>query len=275
MLVAVTSTEVGAVHKLRTSTRRVQAHLALLDLLSTSDSALPVPPHKQETAAVLRRLKRVRRAAGAVRDLDVQTGTIQMDAPQKAAVHKGTSGDTIRKQARQLRKHLESNREAEARRLVRVLQAEEHPLAAELQALEQAIQTVKGKALAAAGLIDRVQLHFTAGVKGILRPGKADLPRAIEALHEDDLHAVRKLAKLSRYMLESAPEGSRALAVAERYEALQEAGGRWHDWLLLQQISARFHGRKAELTQRYATHAASELAEYRLRLTELLPALQK
>ena len=275
MLVAVTSTEVGAVHKLRTSTRPVQAHLALLDLLSTGDGALPVPAHKQETAAVLRRLKRVRRAAGAVRDLDVQTGIIQMDAPQKAAVHKGTPGDTIRKQARQLRKHLESNREAEARRLVRVLQAEEHPLAAELQALEQVIQTIRGRALATVSLIDRVRMHFAAGVKGILRPGKASLPRAIEALHEEDLHAVRKLAKLSRYMLEIAPDGSRAHAEAERYEALQEAGGRWHDWLLLQQISAGFHGRKAELTQRYATHAASELAEYRLRLTELLPALQK
>ena len=54
----------------------------------------------------------------------------------------------------------------------------------------------------------------------------------------------------------------------------RKPAGRWHDWLLLQQLSEDFHGRKAELSTRYGTHASAALAEYRLRLNEMLPGLQ-
>ena len=200
MLVAVTSTEVGAVHKLRTTTRRVQAHLTLLDLLRTGEKPLSVPAHTDEMVAVLRRLRRVRRAAGTVRDLDVQTSMIRLDAPQKSTVHKGTPGDKVRKQAKELRKALDAKREAEARSLVRVLQSEEQELATELRALEMAIKPAKRRILSSAGLIDRVQQHFATGIKSVLRSSKqpADLQRNIERLSEDDLHTVRKLAKLCR-----------------------------------------------------------------------------
>lgn len=282
MLVAVTSTEVGAVHKLRTTTRRVQAHLSLLDLLSHGDHPVNVPSHQDEIRAVMQHLRRIRRAAGAVRDLDVQTSMIAMDAPQKAAVHKGTAGDAIRKQAKKLRKRLEVQRDVEVTTLVATLKDEEQDLAASLRALEQAIRPAKRRSLSQDVLLEHAEEFFAAHVRPILRLRKSDsgdatqvLKRRMEQLDEDALHSLRKAAKICRYMVEMASVGSSARAAAERFEAVQEAGGHWHDWMLLRQLSEDFHGRKAELTQRYAAHAVAALAEYRLKLTELIPTFKQ
>jgi len=281
MLVAVSSTEVGAVHKLRTTTRRVQAHLELLELLGHGDHPMRLPEHQSEARTVVQHLRRIRRAAGAVRDLDVQTSMIALDAPQKAAVHNGSTGDTVRKQAKKLRKHLDAQRDEEAKKLVAVLKDEEQDLAASLRELEQIIKPAHRRVLTAAALLQHAEEFFIAHVKPFLRaqrPRKnedehAQLQRRLERLNEDKLHAIRKAAKLCRYMVEIAPEGTPARAAAKKFEAVQEAGGHWHDWLLLQQLATNFHGRKAELTRRYEIHTKAALADYRLRLSELLPKL--
>jgi CHAD domain-containing protein len=282
MLVAVTSTEVGAVHKLRTTTRRVQAHLSLLDLLNHGDHPVNVPSHQDEIREVMQHLRRIRRAAGAVRDLDVQTSMIALDAPEKVAVHKGTPGDEVRKQAKKLRKHLEAQRDVEAQKLVATLKDEEQDLAGSLRALEQAIKPARRRTLSHAVLLEHAEEFFAGHVRPILHLRKAAeddetqvLQRRVDRLDEDALHSLRKAAKLCRYMVEMAPEGSKARAAAERFEAVQEAGGHWHDWLLLQQLSADFHGRKAELTQRYAKHAMAALADYRLKLMEVIPTFKQ
>lgn len=281
MLVAISSTEVGAVHKLRTTTRRMQAHLELLELLGHGDHPMRLPEHQSEVRAVVQHLRRIRRAAGAVRDLDVQTSMIALDAPQKAAVHNGSTGDTVRKQAKKLRKHLDAQRDEEAKKLVAVLKDEEQDLAASLRELEQTIKPAHRRVLTAAALLQHAEEFFIAHVKPVLRaqrPRKnedehAQLQRRLEQLNENKLHAIRKAAKLCRYMVEIAPEGTPARAAAEKFEAVQEAGGHWHDWLLLQQLATNFHGRKAELTHRYEIHTNGALADYRLRLSELLPKL--
>ena len=289
MLVAVTAAEVGAVHKLRTGTRRVEAYLRMLDVLGSGAHAAKVPEHVKEMKAVERRLRRVRRVAGAVRDLDVQTEIIRYDMPVKAAVHDGTPGDTVRKQAKELRKHLQAEREDEAGRLITTLKAEEQKVAAALNALEEVLKPASRPAVSPAEVQRRIQAWFTAQASPLLYPqdakqgtkngkgnGKSessDLRTAIERLKDRQLHALRKSAKLCRYMAESAPDNAALRQTAERYEALQEAGGKWHDWLLLTQLSARFHGRKAQLTERYRKHRDAALAEYRLRLHDLLPVL--
>lgn len=282
MLVAVTATEVGAVHKLRTTTRRVEAQISLVELLAGGEKPVHLPPHTDEADAVRRRLRKVRRAAGVVRDLDVQTNAIELDAPLKAAVHKGSPGDIMRREAKALRKHLSALREHEAEKLVAVLKAEEQKLAASLRALEQAIKPANRGTVAPSTLVVRIEHGFAERTKGLLtrraakgETAKESLRFAIEALSEDDLHTVRKAAKLCRYMAESAPEGSPAFAMAERFEAMQEAGGHWHDWLLLEELSRRFHGKKADLTQRYAKHRDAALADYHLKLAELLPAVEE
>lgn len=281
MLVAITSTEVGAVHKLRTTTRRVQAHLELMELLGHGDHPMRLPEHHTEARGVVQRLRRIRRAAGSVRDLDVQTSMITLDAPEKAAVYNGSTGDAVRKQAKKLRKYLEAQREDEAKKLVAVLKDEEQDLAASLRALEQTIKPAHSRSLTAATLLEHAEEFFVAHLKPVLRaqrPRKnedehAQLQRRLERLDEDTLHAIRKAAKLCRYMVEIAPEGTPARATAKQFEAVQGAGGHWHDWLLLQQLATNFHGRKAELTHRYEIHTNAALADYHLRLSELLPKL--
>ena len=284
MLVAVTAAEVGAVHKLRTGTRRVEAQMRMLDALGSGAHAAKIPEHAEEMKAVDRRLRRVRRAAGAVRDLDVQTEIIRYDMPAKAAVDEGTPGDAARKQGKELRKHLQAKRDVEAKDLIATLRAEEEKLAAALHALEQALKPPTQPAVTPAEVQRRIRAWFTQQAMPLLRDGSvkrrgkgaSNDPRlSIEHLNDRALHALRKAAKLCRYMAESAPDDAALRQTAERYEAVQEAGGTWHDWLLLTQISGRFHGRKAELTQRFRKHRDAALAEYRLRLDDLLPVLMK
>ena len=278
MLVAVASAEVGAVHKLRTSTRRVEAQMSLLDALAGGAKPVVLPPHADEADAVRKRLRRVRQAAGVVRDLDVQWETIRMDAPAKTEVHEGSPGDSMRKEAKKLRKHLAKQREHEVVRLKGTLRDEEEKLAVSLRALELALQPAEGRVVAQAVLVDRIEHWFVQATHGVLgtranagESAKDALQRAVYGLGEEALHTVRKAAKLCRYMAESAPVGSAAAAMAERFEAIQEAGGTWHDWLLLERMAADFHGKQAGLTERYRKHRDAALAEYQLRLVELLP----
>jgi CHAD domain-containing protein len=276
MLVALSLPAAGAVHKLRTSTRRVESQLMLLEVLAKGPKPLALPPHADEVAAVRKRLHKVRQAAGAVRDLDVQCDAIDMDAPSKTAVHKGSPGDALRKEAKTLRKHLAARRDHEAATLADLLKAEETKLAASLGELELALQPTEARPIAQAVLIERIESWFAQATRAVLKiapqPGEA-LSRGVMALGADDLHALRKAAKLCRYMAESAPEGSRAHAMSARFEAMQEAGGLWHDWLLLERLSASFHGKEAGLTVRYRKHRDAALADYQLRLVELLPAV--
>ncbi|WP_041592422.1 CHAD domain-containing protein [Terriglobus roseus] len=278
MLVAVTGAEVGAVHKLRTSTRRVEAQMRLLEMLSTGAKPIRLPDYAAEAKAVRRRLMKVRRAAGVVRDLDVQTTIIRMDAPSKSAVHRDSPGDIMRRQAKKLRKYLEDERDREAVKLQIVLHAQVEKLAADLQALEHALKSPREVTATEASLSARLQGWFAEQTTALIRQKKMKGPSAeaneqysVAMLDEDELHTVRKAAKLCRYVAESAPEGSATHALAVRFESMQEAGGRWHDWLLLEQLSRHFHGKDAELTVRYGKHRDAALEDYRLRLSELMP----
>ncbi len=280
MLVAVSAAEKSAVHKLRTSTRRVEAQMTLLSVLARGEKPLQLPPYRNEVDAVRKRLRRVRRAAGAVRDLDVQSDAILADAPNGADLHEGTPGDTVRKQAKQLRKHLEAQREHEAARLVATLTEEEQKLAASLRTLEKTLKPVNARIVSQAKLVQDIERWFARQTHRVLQArAKANetpqdtLRRHLEVLDEDALHTIRKAAKLCRYMAESTPETSPAHIMADRFEAMQEAGGTWHDWLLLQRLSARFHGKHAKLTERYGKHCEAALADYHLKLAELLPAV--
>ncbi|MGI4755339.1 MAG: CHAD domain-containing protein [Janthinobacterium lividum] len=278
MLVATTAAEVGAVHKLRTSTRRVEAHLRLVDLLEHATKPKAIPEHATEAKAVQRRLRRVRRAAGAVRDLDVQADAIWYDAPAKTAANDDAIA-AVRKQAKALRKHLNHMRGTEAAKLIDVLHAQQQKLAAALQALEQAMKPASVPAVEPAKMAKYIERWFANEAQSLLQPGhkqakgEASWQSRLQVLDEDGLHNLRKVAKLCRYMAESAPDDLHTRQLAEQFEAVQETGGNWHDWLLLVQLSKGFHGKKAELTQRYTQHSEQALAKYRQTLLSLLPSL--
>ncbi len=281
MLVAKTAAEKGPVHKLRTTTRRMEAQLVLLQQLPG------VPEHAREATEVDRLLRRVRRAAAAVRDLDVQADMILADMPDRAAVSVGSRGDEMRKEAARLMKRLTRRRVGEAEELVATLRAESEPLEAALKALQLKLDPLAeagvsrlrrgaAKAYTATDLSGRIQgafavrtaraLHLHAGKNGNA-PDNTHALQRLQHLDEETLHELRKAAKQCRYMAESLPEGSpQARKLAQRFEYLQEAGGHWHDWLLLEAMSARVHGKKAALTERYRNHRDAALAEYHLQL---------
>ncbi len=274
MLVAASSAEVGAVHKLRTATRRVEAHLCLVDLLQHATSPKAIPEHASEGKAVRHRLRRVRRAAGKVRDLDVQVDAIRYDTPAKTRENSTTEIAAVRQQAKKLRKKLSHTRDGEAAKLIEVLQAEQQKLAAALRALEQAMKPASTPAVEPDVMLEHIEHWFTKqSLQELPARGRTTLKTTIPRLDENALHSFRKAAKLCRYMAESAPEGSPVLSKAADFESLQEAGGKWHDSLLLARLSRGFHGKKAELTQRFGQHSEEALAEYHHALEGLLPSL--
>ena len=282
MLVAQTAAEKGPVHKLRTTTRRMEAQLVLLEQLPG------LPEHAKEAGEVDRLLRRVRRAAAAVRDLDVQAEMIEADMPDRAAVSAGSRGDAMRKEAAKLIKKLAKKRVGETSDLVATLRAESEPLAHALRALQLKMNPLAEaapsklhrpiKSFTAQELSGRIQgafavrsaraLHVPQGKhKDGELPDNSHALQRLQHLNEDTLHELRKAAKQCRYMAESLPDGSpQAKKLAQRFEYLQEAGGRWHDWLILEALAARVHGKKAALTERYRNHRDAALAEYHLQL---------
>src|ERR1035438_4787019 len=78
------------------------------------------------------------------------------------------------------------------------------------------------------------------------------------------LHELRKRAKLARYVAESAPTSAvAAQRLAGQFAILQQAGGEWHDWLVLAQVAAGELGSSAKLPQRFAAHADHALLAFR------------
>ena len=232
--VAMADPKKSAVHELRTQIRRLEAQIELLAQLAA------VPAHSEEAASLTRRLARVRRAAGRVRDLDVQRDILK-DEPMLP-----------RKAAAELRDELKQTRKRNAAKLQRSLLQQLPKVAASIEQLVQSIATANGLTLPDVRLVSTIETWTQARAEGTDTPDR---------LSDEDLHTVRKAAKTARYMAEPATSEAAARAAA-RYERLQDAGGRWHDWLDLTAAARAHFGAKHPLTVTAAEHCASAKAEY-------------
>jgi CHAD domain-containing protein len=257
------------VHSLRRATRYVEAQLALLELIPG------LPPHAGQAKKVLKRLKTVRQAAGSVRDFDVQRSLIKSDRPAKDARRKNSPQDRVRRDAQALAKHLKQQRDQDAAKLTGLLRTEELKLAKALKKLEDTLSPADNLKLPAAQLAEHIASWFHKQTPQLPAPAGNGHPGGrhyVEQLDENALHTLRKASKLGRYMAESLPaDFAGAKRLAGVFEKLQESGGQWHDWLLLNGIAAQREGKRAELTARYAEHRDRALAGYRSRLAHLLP----
>ncbi|GAC1416945.1 MAG: hypothetical protein NVSMB62_07030 [Acidobacteriaceae bacterium] len=236
-----------AVHGIRTSTRRIEAQLELLSMLDG------LPPHGREILKVRKLLKKLRGAAGAVRDLDVQRTLI------KDEIAGNRRNRALEKEGKRLRAELKRVREREAEKLVGLLERDERKLprtlGALLAALEPAAETRITEARMVALIREWYRRHAEPSVEGA------------EAGETDQLHAVRKVAKLARYLGETVPESATAARrLAAKFESMQEAGGHWHDWMQLAGVAVDELGRSAALPQRFTEHADSALSDYQRRL---------
>lgn len=223
-----------AVHQLRTMVRRLEAQMALLEQLA----ALKESGDQAET--LRKQLRKLRQAAGKVRDLDVLRELLKSHTglPKKAATT--------------LRDKLKRKREVKAVALQQKLIERLPKVAAQLEGLVQAIGTANGLVLPDLKLLSTVE-----------RWADARIESASPHLFDDDeLHDARKVAKSARYMAESGTPSPKTRALAKHYEQLQEAGGQWHDWAELESVARQYFGKKHALTRAAGEHCSEARATY-------------
>jgi len=234
--------ELKPVHRLRTGTRRIEGQLALF-------GAIPEFTLQKNRKRLRRVLKKIRRAAGNVRDLDVQMETIDGLRTSGAAVWK--------RDRTRLHDLLNEERKAAAEELNTTLGRNGKDLKQLLKKLVKQLEPEEKLALNPQHLAELTRVWF-AGRVAVQESGTDD---------PDQLHAIRKAAKLARYIAENAPNSANpARAIAERFEAVQEAGGRWHDDLILAGIARERLGASSQLTQELERRCLAALKRYQKRL---------
>ncbi|WP_433974505.1 CHAD domain-containing protein [Tunturiibacter lichenicola] len=191
-----------SVHWLRATIRRIEATLDLL--IDTAD--LPTLP--RQSKQFRRSLRRIRRAAGAVRDLDVHCELL--------ATYKTISDATV------LEKDLTVLRGRKQKKLQQHIQGDARDILAMLDKLEPI--------LAPAAELDLSGGSLAHAARALLAPAL----RGLDPSDDEGLHSIRKACKSARYIAEIGCDVSKSAAtLAKRLIDLQQTIGAWHDHLLL------------------------------------------
>lgn len=191
------------VHRFRTYSRRVEA---LLDELVSQPS--------RNERKLLKRLGRLRKKAGRVRDLDVQIASLgSLRIPQ----------DPGRKS--QLRHILAEERARQEKKLVKAFDGE---------TLRQLRKRLKRAA----------QREIPEGTEPLALALRqwARLGRDHSPLTEKILHEYRIAGKRARYLAELAGKNPEAQRLVEQLKRMQDVIGDWHDWLKLTEKAEKLFG---------------------------------
>src|SRR5215472_2323864 len=163
-----------AVHELRSSTRRVEAQLELLAMVKG------LPSYKQEAEKVHRRLEKLRRLAGRVRDCDVQEKLLKdEDHAMSSAVE---APSDIRSTQEKLRTKIEKSRLRNERKLLAAIEQQLPKLARDTEALLSALKSAKDSKVPVSRLLPTIDAHMHR-MLGSHEHG------------EEHLHELRKTAK--------------------------------------------------------------------------------
>jgi CHAD domain-containing protein len=244
-----------AVHRLRTTTRRIEAQLELLSLLPD------LPEHARPKAKTQKLLKQLRRAAGRVRDLDVYLN-VHLNVQRKLAQSRSPR---LHPEIHQLQSSFKRQRGEESEDLLRILHRHQAKIARRFKTLLKALAPAETLALPISRLMQLTlgwYLH--------------NIPTTANS--SGQLHTIRKAAKLARYMAESATPTAKsprtpAARLALTFESLQQSGGIWHDWLILSRIARRELGPSSPLSELFASNCEESLASYQRELESLPRAL--
>jgi CHAD domain-containing protein len=189
-------------HGLRSTTRRIEATLQLL-VLSADISGID-----RQAKPLQRSLRKVRRAAGAVRDADVHSDLL-------GAYNHTPDSERLREDLAAVRKKAE-------RKLIKRLEQEQKKIERRLTNLETILSPALNLDLSGAKLITVTRSWFAENIRGL------------DPQHDQDLHTLRKASKTARYLAQTGTDSSKAAAgLAARYEAAQKSLGEWHDHFLL------------------------------------------
>ena len=223
--------DVESVHDTRTGTRRIEAALEAALRDAGLEGAEPDDPRIAAARTWEGLLKRARRAAAPVRDLDVQRGLLKRLVAElgAAAPPDGLNGD-LAEQAARLDRALHAKRDVRVAPLKKIASKWAERLdghcAAFVDAMTQRQARHARKPDAARAALDAF----------------ARLATQMQQLDAGNLHDFRKGAKKARYMAEAGMGDEYAGAVGKALKKLQDAIGDWHDWLMLAEDAHKYLG---------------------------------
>lgn len=211
-------------HRLRTGSRRLQAMVESILRQSGSHADVLEKPAR----AWLRQMKRLRREAGEVRDLDVHRKLLRRAAQEAATtpplsplgmlIPSSLVPGSFAEELGAFDTWMGERRHKYSTALVRSVKQRRGKLAAAQAAFLAAMEDLAGR---------RFPRHVSAA-----RLAFEEFARAVDAmpaLNVKNLHAFRKRVKKARYIAES-EDGEMAAALAGTLKRVQDAIGEWHDW---------------------------------------------
>ena len=252
------------VHDLRTGTRRLQASLEnLLRELRSGDAGQLL---RDATETMLRLLKKVRRAAGPVRDLDVHRKLLDKLVKRATGVPDKKDTRTGRQEPKpgpRLVGQPDALETREAGLRATDVQGQAGHLDDWLKhRRNRQSRPLQKEAAIAAGKLDKRLAELEAALRADSQRTRntpaalmalesfARLATEMQHLHAGNLHEFRKGAKKARYVAElAAQDDAFAGRVAKALKKLQDEIGDWHDWLVLaEEAHAALGDQAQELT---------------------------
>ena len=247
--------DVDPVHDTRTGTRRFEATLE--EILRQSPEGDLSEPVRAAATATMKLLKKIRREAGPVRDLDVHRKLLEKQT--KRATQPGANGNGAQQSPPAMSKPdvLESPKVGlrttplaqQADDLDAWLKHRRNELADGLQAQAGDFTAKLDKRLEEL----EAALHAKRAHRARKKPpgvvaldAFARLASEMQVLDAGNLHDFRKGAKKARYVAELAAQGdAHAKQVGESLKKLQDEIGDWHDWLVLAEEARSALGEQA------------------------------
>jgi CHAD domain-containing protein len=241
--------DVDAVHDTRTGTRRLQATVeSLMRELPAGDGGAAV---QAGATSLLRQLKKIRHAAGPVRDLDVHRKLLEKLVERALDADREQRSARIRAEAAGVPPHPEDREgletEAAGRRMSGVEQQADDLDAWLKHRRNHLAHGLQSEASGMLARLDKRLEEFAAAIRSRRGRGPRKKPPGVVALDSfarlatemqildaGNLHDFRKGAKEARYVAELAAQGDQhAQQVGSTLKKLQDEIGDWHDWLVL------------------------------------------
>jgi len=198
------------VHELRTTVRRVET---LLDLVVAEPGG--------HEAKLLKKLGKLRKRAGKVRDLDVQMVALR-----------GVKLDAGARDKTRVMRELHSRHSRQQGKLLRQVEdAMDSGLRKHLRQVSDAVLTLPPRRLAGGGAVLRALDSF------------ATMAEAHRPLSAENLHEFRLQCKRLRYTAEMAPDDPKSVPVIRELRRIQDSAGQWHDCVTLAQTAEEVLGK--------------------------------
>ena len=218
-----------AVHAVRTGTRRLEAVLHKVGEDHRQARAL----HRALKGA-FQQLGRIRKAAGSVRDLDVQMDLAAEVADELRFRKRAVAREAITDEYLRLDDYLKGRRERRAAKLRAELTKCELKVERSLERIAGELVSLRSQSPSLL-LTARRWTRATAERMGVL--------------DETNLHEYRKRTKAARYVAEQQKELEPALRFAKGLREVQDVIGAWHDWALLSELAEKVLGDDSAVTE--------------------------